>query len=540
MGHFFCLRKIFFIANGLVLLIMNRLNMRYAFIILILALVFSGQAKAQNNEKPVRVEFNARAEVFKLVPCGEKGALMFYQSVKDVDPDTKAWVFIFYDKNLEPLWSKEIGIFKDFAFRKEYLDNETLHLVFQKEAKPRNDEHNLQLLTFDVLTGESKFEGIFTPENARMINFQVYGKYFVAGFNYPKESALFLIRDLEKGEDLPTIFSENPTFIEDVKVDPENQSVLLAVNVYTSRKNSSLYVNTYDFSGNLASSVFVAPTRESEKLINAQLSFPTADEIFVLGSYNNMNGSVTYNEEAAPGEESEGFYIAKIKADKQQFIRFHELLDFKNITEILNNEELANVQNLIKKEKKKGRPQSLYYDFLIHDLKKNGDGFLLLAEAYYPEYHQVSTMSYDFYGRPMPYYYNVFDGYRYFNAFAVSVDREGNLQWSNGIKIWDKRSMDLRKSVEAFVDSNTVVMFYNHSGKIYSKVVEGYDQLGNVEKTRISTKNISDIQMESSEGMIRHWYGDAFLAYGYQTLRNSEVGGGSKRRVFYFNKLVFN
>jgi hypothetical protein len=514
--------------------------MRFIFNLLFTSILLSGQAFAQNDERPVRVEFNARAEVFELVPCGEQGALMFYQSVKDIDPYSKAWIFIFYDKNLEPLWSKEIGIFKEFSFRADYLEDETLHLVFQKEVKPRSDEHNLQLLSLDVLTGQSTLEGIFTPEKARLINFQVQGKYFIAGFNYPKESALFLIRDLERDEDKPTIFNENPTFIEDVKFDPVNQNILIAINVYTSRKTSSLYVNSYDFAGNLKSSVMVAPTRQSEKLINAQLSEMGEDEIFVLGSFNNMNGSMTYNEEASPGEESEGFYIAKIENGTQKFIKFYEILDFKNITEILNNEELASVQSLIEKERKKGRPQSLYYDFLIHDLKKFGDGFLLLAEAYYPEYHQVSTMSYDFYGRPMPYYYNVFDGYRYFNAFAVSLDREGDLNWSNGIKIWNKRSMDLRKSVDAFVDSNTVVMFYNHDGRIHSKVVDGYERLGNVEKTRLSTKYISDVQIESAGGMIKHWYGDNFLAYGYQTLRNSELGGGSKRRVFYFNKLVFN
>ena len=60
------------------------------------------------------------------------------------------------------------------------------------------------------------------------------------------------------------------------------------------------------------------------------------------------------------------------------------------------------------------------------------------------------------------------------------------------------------------------------------------------EKTRISTKYSNDVQLESSQGMVQHWYDNYFLAYGYQTLRNSQLGGGSKRKVFYFNKLVFN
>ncbi len=513
--------------------------MRLIIIISILSF-FLTALHGQSDENPLRVEFNARAEVFDLVPCGEKGALMFYESIQEMDIYTKAWIFIFYDKELEPMWSREIPVYKEFQYIDYFLNGENLHLVFQKPSKVRSDEYNLQLINLDIVTGNFITENIFTPEEARMVNFQVQSGNFIAGFNYEKDNAMLLVRNLEKSLDAATIFNQEPAFIEAVKYDPFTEEVVLAVNIFSSRKNSSLYLNTYDFSGNLNSSVQIAPTRPSEKLLNAQLSFISEDEIFVLGSYNNMNGSVTFNEEAGQGEESEGFYIARVSNGEQQFIRFHKLLDFKNITQILNNEELAEVTNLIEKEKRKGRPQTLNYEFLVHDLKKNGDNFLMLAEAYYPEYHQVSTMSYDFYGRPMPYYYNVFDGYRYFNAFAVNVDREGNLLWSNGMKIWDKRSMELRKSIDAFVDSNNVVMFYNHDGRVISKVVDGYQQVGSIEKTRLSTKYVNDVQIESSGGMIRHWYDDYFLAYGYQTLRNSQLGGGSKRRVFYFNKLVFN
>jgi hypothetical protein len=373
-----------------------------------------------------------------------------------------------------------------------------------------------------------------------LVNFQVQDNLLVAGFNYEKEEALLLIRNLGTGEDKPTIFSGNPSFIKDVRFNPYSKEIVVALSVYPSRKNSSLYINTYDHNANLKSSVQIAPPRTSEKLLNAQLSFGSLFEIFVLGSFNNLNGSESSADETTPGEESEGFYIAKIESGEQKFIRLHELLNFRNITEILNNEELAQVRNLIDKEKKRGKKQTLNYKLLIHDLKHQDDSFVLLAEAYYPEYHQVSTMSYDFYGRPMPYYYSVFDGYRYFNAFVVNLDREGNLNWSNGIKIWDKRSMQLRKSVDIRQDSTGLAIFYNHDGKVISKVVDGYTQLGNVEKTRLGTLYTGDVQIESSNGMIRHWYGDYFLAYGYQTLRNNQLGGGSKRRVFYFNKLIFN
>jgi hypothetical protein len=284
----------------------------------------------------------------------------------------------------------------------------------------------------------------------------------------------------------------------------------------------------------------VAPPGPMQKLLNAQLYLMSGVEIFVLGSFNNLNGKISPSEDASEGEISEGFYIAKMKGLSQEFIRFHNLLDFKNITTILNNEELSDVDDVMKKNQKKGRKKILNYNFLIHDLEKQGDNFVMLAEAYYPQYQQVSTMSYDFYGRPMPYYYTVFEGYRFFNAFVASFDIQGNLNWSNGIKIWETMTMRLYEKVDMFIDGSEVVLFYNNNGKIVSKVIDGYNDIGDTESTKILSQHNQDVLMETTSGAIRHWYGNNFLAYGYQTLKNNALGGGSKRHVFYFNKLVFD
>jgi hypothetical protein len=297
-------------------------------------------------------------------------------------------------------------------------------------------------------------------------------------------------------------------------------------------------LNEYDLSGQLLNSVMLAPVRASEKLMNAQIHFTGSDEMFVLGSFNNLNGRMSRSENTGLGEQSEGFYIAGITSNQQKFLHTHKLLDFKNITQILNNQQLATAGNLLNKQTRKGKEQSLTYDFLIHDLVVNGDEFILLADAYYPEYRQISSMSYDFYGRPMPYYYTIFDGYRYFNAFVVGFDKNGNLNWSNGLKIWDVRTLRLARRTAFFVDENEMVLFYNYDGKIVSKVIDGYDDIGAVENTKIATRSHADTQIETSQGSVEHWYGNYFLASGYQVLRNNQFSGN--RKVFYLNKIVFN
>ncbi|NCA86758.1 MAG: hypothetical protein EOM83_14510 [Clostridia bacterium] len=495
---------------------------------------------AQDDDAPVRVEFGANAEVFQVVPCGEAGVLMFYESVKQIENQTKAWIFIFYDTYLNPVWSKEIPVYNDFGYAKSYVSDGRIYLTWLKNTKPRRDEYNLQLVSIHLAGGTYNSQSIFVPEKAELINFEVHENTFMAGFNYPKEEALLLIRDLTAGTDNAVLFTENPSFIENLIYNPFSNQVLLAINIYSSRKTSTLYLNSYNLSGERLESAQLTPAQSSVKLMNAQIHIAAAREWYILGSFNHLNGSLSRSDEDKLGEPSEGFYIAEIKNQDQQFLRLHKLIDFKNITTILNNEELREVENLVNKEKKKGRSQSLNYQFLMHDLQQHGGNFVMLAEAYYPEYHQVTTMSYDFYGRPMPYYYTVFDGYRYFNAFAAGLDMEGNLLWSNGIKIWDMRSMQLLRRVEASSDGQQMVIFYNDNGRIVSKIIDGYQDIGEVERTRLATKNLGDVQLEASNGMTAHWYDNYYLAWGYQTLRNSEVAGGSKRSIFYINKLIFN
>ncbi len=506
---------------------------------LLLTLFFLPFTFAQKDNSPVRLEFEARAEVFELIPCNETGLLVFYESIKQIDESNKAWVFVFYDKNLDPLWSKEVPVLKDLTYRDYHLENNILYLAFQNKGKSKSDKFNFQLLKIDLFDSRFTETSLFIPEKADLTNFDIVRDWFAVGFNYGKDDALLILRNLENENEQLVKFTDQSVFIEDVKIDSVNNKLFLALNIYQSRKQSALYLNVYNFDGTLDRSVEIAPPNKSEKLMNAQMFFSGANEIFILGSFNNLNGRSSVSEEDKEGGQSEGFYIAKLEKFEQKFIKFYSLIDFKNIKEILNNAELAKVNNMIKKNKKKDKESSLNYQFLIHHLIENDDDFILLAEAYYPEYHQVSTYSYDFYGRPVPYYYTIFDGYRYFNAFVAEIGRDGKMKWTNGMKIWDVMSMRLLKRVELFFDGDDIVLTYNKDGKIASKVISGYNEVGDEEQMKVETLYRNDVQLDTSNGMIKRWYGNTFIAFGYQTIRNSTLGGGSKRKVFYVNKLVF-
>jgi len=512
---------------------------RNRLLLLIITVISSFQTFSQTESGPMRVEIEARAEVFNLIPCSEKGILVFYETINQVDQQNKSWFFVQYNTQLNTLWTKEIPILMDFMFQSYRFESDHIYLAFQKMSKARSEDFTFQLMKLDLLTGESVTYSIYTPFPAEIVRFEISANQLILGMNYGKEQAMILMKDLTTGSENTVKFADYPTFIKDIKWSTETGKIYTTLNVYLTKKESSLYLNSYDLNGQLARTITLTPPRVSERLMNGQIHLDQDENLFVLGTFNNLNGKSTKSETTGKGEQSEGFYIAGINEGNQKFLQTYGLLEFKNITNILNNQQLAAAGNLMKKQSKQGKEQSLVYDFLIHDLRVDGDNFVMVADAYYPEYRQISTMSYDFYGRPMPYYYTVFEGYRYFNAFVVGFNRQGELLWSNGIKIWDVQSMQLLQKTAVFNDGKELVIFYNHDGKIVSKVIEGYDDIGNVENTKIATGFTGDVLLENSQGNISHWYRDYFVAYGYQILQNN-TKGGERRKVFYFNKIALN
>ncbi|HQF00808.1 MAG TPA: hypothetical protein PKZ05_01930 [Bacteroidales bacterium] len=514
--------------------------MRYGWLLLILLWINSFAVHAQSNSGPVRVELEARAQVFNLVPCNDKGIMVFYETINQPDQQNKTWFFILHNTALETLWTREISINVDFVFQSSFIDNENLFLVFQKSTKAKTDSHFFQLLNLNLQNGESVTYSIPMPANSDIVTFEIFSNHLILGLNHGKERATLLIKDLSTGDESTVKFNDQSTFIKDLKIDAATSTIYTALNIFQSKRESSFYVNAYNMSGQLLQSIALTPPQTTERIMNGQLHIDNEKNIYVIGTYNNTNGKAIKEDRTKSGDPSEGFYMAGIVGDSQKFLHTYSLLNFSNIRRILNNKQLAAAESLLKKQNRQNKEQGLTYDFLVHNLQVNDDELIIAADAFYPEYRQVSTMSYDFYGRPMPYYYTIFEGYQYFNAFVAGFNKQGELGWSNGIKIWEMKSFQINQKTEVFIDDDEMFIFYNHDGKIVSKAFHKFNDIGTIENTQIATNFPGDRLIENSQGNIKHWYGNNFVAYGYQTLQNNTQGSSERRKVFYMNKIALD
>jgi hypothetical protein len=102
------------------------------------------------------------------------------------------------------------------------------------------------------------------------------------------------------------------------------------------------------------------------------------------------------------------------------------------------------------------------------------------------------------------------------------------------------KTFSLREKVKVSFDNENLMLAYNHKGDLKTKVIRGSEVLEAKENVPISTEYQGDRVRKSYTDEIEYWYGNNFLAWGYQKIRNDsneQVRG--RRSVFYFTKVGF-
>lgn len=215
----------------------------------------------------------------------------------------------------------------------------------------------------------------------------------------------------------------------------------------------------------------------------------------------------------------------------------------------------------IQRQKEKGRDLKLQYRLLVHDIIQRNGQYVMVAEVYYPEYRNnnwnAPGMMGGFgmggfgmggfgFGNPWnngfyaPYRnYPVFDGYVYTHAVIAGFDLQGNLLWDNSFEINDVKTFVLKEKVKVNFEEGQINLAYNQGGKLKTKVIRGSEVVEGKESVELANYEGDKVRKSFTDD-VEYWYGNHFLAWGYQRIRNDEnAQARGRREVFYFEKVAF-
>jgi hypothetical protein len=483
----------------------------------------------------LRVEIETKTDKaqYRIVPCGTDGFILLYPTTIEED-EYQFWNTVFYDKFLQENWKKSIPMFKNMRYRDHFFEDGVVYLFYYVPERKKNDLYNFQVVKIRSADGTYElFSGVL-PDNARTVSFHVYRETIFAGMNFEKEEAgiySFNIADRE----VKTIseMTDLKSRLEHLYVDTLQPSLVALFNVYDTRTNFFMQLNTFSLDGTSVDKINISPD-PGRKFNTGRIIKGINHDVMIFGTYEPLKGE-TVDVKNYFSKKASGFFITTISENREVTTRFEAFLDLEKMTGYLRSREFMQAK---RRAERKEDPDavSLGFNLLLHDVILYDSLFFLLAEGYFEEYHTVTNTYYDFYGRTIPFTQTIFDGYRYFNAFLTCYDFEGNKLWDNGMEIFNILSFDLKKRVNTYFSGRDVILFYNHEGKISSKIISAFEKAEGVSSYPIETTYVNDRVMTDTKSDIIPWYDNYFIAYGFQTIRNNALTN-SRRTVFYMNKV---
>src|SRR5690606_1316430 len=140
--------------------------------------------------------------------------------------------------------------------------------------------------------------------------------------------------------------------------------------------------------------------------------------------------------------EAAGLFYLQLKPNGQSNIQYHPFASLPNIDNALASEDLMRYRQQQSRGKVNIEETDIAFQFYEPQLIKQDSLLLFSAEAFRPRYRVESRIDYDFYGRPIPYTYTIFEGYQFFNTLLVSFNNEGGVNWLNTFQIRDLTSYE--------------------------------------------------------------------------------------------------
>ncbi|MEA5458477.1 hypothetical protein VB796_05475 [Arcicella sp. LKC2W] len=493
------------------------------------------------------------------IPINDQGVLVLNQLNKTNYTLTR------YDTNLDRLWVVNGTIDASLDYVKHAYDGKNLYLLFS-----RYRSNVYEVVKVNIGPGFIEKYQIMSVDRMEVSDFQALNSsVFIGGVVNAQPVILFTNLQERKTKILPSAL-KNQAEIQSMELDTTTGLVNVTYAVGTRGKNYQLVLKSFDEYGKQITQVVMDPENEFA-MMNGRLSLVSDSTEVMFGTYGHKNtiGS-------SKGPTSQGIYFSKLIDNEPVDVKFHSFTEFKNFFSFMSDRQREKQERKIQDKKEKGEDLRLDYRLLVHDIVKQDDKYIMVAEAFYANYRYNNTSPYGFgngwnsFGSPYSSFYNpyrwgygnyglyspfssyyspwgwgnrnynnsqAFDGWIYTHAIVAAFDEKGNLLWDNSIEMKDVKEQKLTEKVKASIKGDEIALSYSNKGQIFTKIIKAEKVLENTQPRPIETQLEGDKVKQTTSDNIDFWYNNYFIASGYQRISNDQEGG--RRNVYYLNKVSF-
>jgi hypothetical protein len=499
---------------------------------------------SQNNDR-IEIPIRSERDFFNVINLGEYGALMLYGNARS------SMDAVFYNTELKQQWSNSLQIDPKSQFIESYQEGGVVYILFGNDSR-----RIFEIFRISCNIGLIQQYAFNSLPNFEINQFKVNQETAYLGGNIKKEP---VILSIELGERTPRVITGGFRERANLQSVEFTQDGNISASYILSRKRRNIIViKEIAAFGKVVDQKAIEP-KKGYTFINGKLFQLGEDKQVVIGNYG--TGSTSNGLPV-----SQGIYIiSKLDLrESQQKVDYYSFTEFSSFFDFLSKKRQDKIEKQAKRKKSRGGELRLDYKLLVHDLIKDDDGFLLVADVFKPI---IRTNNFNNFGMmPLgmsrfynpfimsPLYYSRFammnssawypwngggnasiEGFDYTHAFMVAFDNDGNIKWDNSIVYDDVKSYDLKEKISVAQTKDSFYAAYTDQSKLSLVVIGENGVTADKETLVVRKENESIKETEFSDASF--WYGNNFLYWGYQKIKTTDEG---KRKVFFITKVQFD
>lgn len=518
----------------------------FGFLMIALSTVVEGQVA-----QTVRYEREQKNsdDYFHIIPLGRDGLALFRERDK-FKQNNRLWELIFLDAELKERITLDLEIKERHKMVGYEISPDRLYFLFRTGETNKND---FVLIDISMDGVERERHQVKPDLDFRLTHFIKAGRNFVFGGYVSNEAVIILFDPAANSLKVVPGFFQKDTELVDLRAN-ENGTFNTILMDRSNRGEKKILFRTFDDTGKqlLEDNILVD---ENVTLHTAMTSTLKREELIIAGTWGDRNA-----------KQSSGFFTLPINPFADQKIQYVEFGKLDNFLNYLNQKRAAKIKKQTKEAASVGRRPSFSAHVMPFRIAEDQNGFYLLAEVYQPSSSGSSMYSNN------PYYYNPFYSpygyYPFYNNFyypgmrrmyrpymygpnsrnaneiksletvVIHLDEKGSVKWDQSVKLDEVKLPALEQVGDFVVIDDVVYLLYKKESEIKIKSI-ALGGGGVAEETqKVKTKEEQDVirSEKETEGGVRHWYGNSFYVWGYQTIRNT-TRKERVRDVFYINRI---
>lgn len=482
---------------------------------------------------------------YTLVPMNKNGIALIRQNDKFKE-NRRLWEFTLLNTALEVQWQTEFRLKTEFALIGYDSSAHEVYLLFREG---NNDANQFELVQINCREKTVNSYEIKQQFNFRITHFSIVGQNAILGGYVSREPALLLYEISQRNiKVIPGFFLKDNELL-DVRVNV-NQTFNTLLVERNSFDKKHLVLKTFDQAGLLLLEDYIEIDKDKTILTGLSSSL-LREDLIIVGTYTE-----------GVSKEAIGYYTALIDPYKEHGIQYFPFATLRHALDYMPKKRAEKVAEKANARITAGKNPDYNAHVEPFRLAEYAKGFFLLAEMYDP----ASTVN------SRPYWNDPYNPYRggygyspygynsYLNQYPYSAypyntrpqnssvkmiqtmltffDARGQLKYDYSLKFEGVKLSVLQQTSDFSVHGNLLFLGYKKEDNVY--VNTGF--LGEdvePDTVKVPLKNPGDlVRYESEEDTgIRHWYGEYFFVWGYQSIRNKGKSEEDPlRHVFYINK----